>query len=75
MKCVKTIDVDSFQCASKCEGMDIISYNEYAVNYQIKPKLTRYITQLSNYYNKYKESYNITKFPSSLKCKYYYFIS
>ena len=54
--------------------MDIISYDKidfdsmisrFIVAFDMNPKLTRYISELSYQYNTYKESYK--KFPSKLK--------
>ena len=71
LNCVKSMEVDYSECLKKCEGLDIISYNEYEiysklnrfVNFDGNPKLTRYISKLSSQYNNYKGFYN---FPTRL---------
>ena len=67
MECVNSIDYEDSTCLGKCEGMDIISYNEHV----IQDETSKLITKLSNYYNNYKQSYNTTKFSTTLavQCK------
>ena len=43
INCAANIKVDTSGCPNKCEGMDIISYNEI----ELDSKLTRRITSLS----------------------------
>ena len=82
LKCVQNIDYDFSKCSDKCEGMDVISYNENEIDSKMtrsmsklykrfyktaldkNPTLTRYISKLSDKYNKYKETYN---FPTKYK--------
>ena len=82
LDCVQNIKVDFSACSDKCEGMDVISYNEneidskmarsvsnlykkfYKKAFNKNPTLTRYISKLSDKYNKYKETYN---FPTKYK--------
>ena len=72
LNCVNTVRVDYSECLKKCEGLDIISYNEFEVDSKLNrfvqfdsnPKLSKYISKLSTLYNRYKGTY---KFPTKLK--------
>ena len=63
-KCTKEVktevETDS-KCSYKCEGMNIISYNEFEIN---SKKLIKNISNLSEMYGRYKETYK--KFPNKL---------
>ena len=82
LKCMKTLNVDFSQCYNRCEGMEIISYNQLEVDSMMaktlsklnqylfnskKPTLTKHILKLSNQYNRYKETYD---FPSKYNGNY-----
>ena len=81
---MKNINIDFSKCSDKCEGMDIITYDqieidskmarafsklyskEFKSRFEKNPTLTRYISKLSDQYNKYKETYGFsTKYKGS----------
>ena len=45
LQCVNGTKVDDSECYNKCEGMNVISYNEYEVD----SELTRHISKLSGH--------------------------
>ena len=72
LQCVNKTKVDNSDCYIKCEGMDVISYNEYEVDSELTRQ--RHILKLSRMYNEYKGSYEFTtefkdKSHSFLNCK------
>ena len=88
LKCAQNLEVDLSKCSDKCEGMDVISYNQFETDTKIdrklsmllelhkqsgfdkNPKLTRYISKLSDQYDRYKETYNFpTKYKGSINFK------
>ena len=70
--------IDFSICLAKCEGIDIISFNDKEVDsrrerklselsgFDKNPKLSRTIKKLTDQYNKYKGSFN---FPTKFKSK------
>ena len=68
IQCVKETKVDISECYIKCEGMDVISYNEYEVD----SELTRYISKLAGHakFTKYEANPQLHKHISKLSKKY-----
>ena len=73
LKCIQNSKVDFSKCSDKCEGMDVISYDKEEIDSEFIRKskknlqLTKYISKLSDQYNKYKGKY---VFPSKYKGNY-----
>ena len=42
--CIKNIEINDFQCFKKCEGMDIVSYDEVELNSPV----VKYLSKLSD---------------------------
>ena len=89
---MQNLEVDFSKCSDKCEGMDVISYDQVETDTKIdkklsmvlellgksgfdkNPKLTRYISKLSDQYDRYKETYNFpTKYKGRINFKKYIF--
>ena len=73
LQCVEYLSADYSKCLPKCEGMEIISYNEH----EIDSYLSRYLLGLSNtvigsqkLYRKYDSNSKLTKLMSKLSNQY-----
>ena len=68
LQCVNGTKVDNSQCYIKCEGMDVISYNEY----EFDSELTRYISKLSGHvkFSKYEANPKLHNHISILSKQY-----
>ena len=70
---MQSIDVDTSECLPKCEGMEIISYDEYEENSALQLFLNKKfgttfgnavlkwdLLELANQYSNYKENFQFT---------------
>ena len=85
MKCLNTLEVDFSKCNNKCEGLDIISYNQLELESKLTETLSNFLEAfrrprfdknptLTKYISKLSHEYNKYKdtydFPSKNKGRY-----
>ena len=68
LKCVQNLKVDFSECSVKCEGMDIISYDQFEIN----SKIARLISKLNKrFYDKeFDKNPALTRYISKLSRQY-----